>query len=100
MRENVRGEEDRLNPSRVQPCEIREFKRRIEWCNERRRRAMMIIARRDERNRAFVLRLVRVRMNADVQLRRDRERIRKEEHTDQSEMDRNALHRDAIFSLG
>jgi len=44
--------------------------------------------------------LVRVRMNALVQLRRNRERIRKEEHTNQSEMDRNALHRNAIFSLG
>ncbi len=59
----------------------------------------MIIARRDERDRAFVLGLVRVRMNALVQLRRNRERIRKEERTNQSEMDRNALHRDAIFSL-
>jgi len=46
-----------------------------------------------------MLRLVRVRMNTLVQLRRKRERIRKEERTDQSEMDRNALHRDAIFSL-
>jgi hypothetical protein len=35
-----------------------------------------------------------------VQLRRNRERIRKEERTNQSEMDRNALHRNAIFSLG
>ena len=99
MREDVREEEDRLNPSRVQHCEIREFNGRIEWCNERRWRAVMIIARCDERDRAFMLTLVRVRMNALVQLRRNRKRIRQEERTDQSEMDRNALHRDAIFSL-
>jgi hypothetical protein len=98
VRENVREEKDRLNPSRVQHCEIREFNGRIEWCNERWRRTMMTIARRDERDRTFVLRLVRVRMNALVELRRNRKRIRKEERTDQSEMDRNALHRDAIFS--
>jgi hypothetical protein len=100
VREYVRREEDRLNPSRVQRCEIREFNRRVDACDERRWRAMMIIARRDERDRAFVLRLVRVRMNALVQLRRNRERIRKEERTNQSEMDRNALHRSATFSLG
>jgi hypothetical protein len=82
VRENVREEEGRLNPSRVQDRQIREFNRRVDGCDERRRRAMMIIACRDERDRAFVLRLVRVWMNALVHLRRNRKRIRKEERTD------------------
>ena len=59
----------------------------------------MIIAGRDQGNAAFVLRLICVRMDSFVQLRRDRERESKDKRRDQSEMDRPAFHGEPTFSL-
>jgi hypothetical protein len=82
--ENSRAQEERRNPSWIQPRNFREFDKRKRPDTQRRRCGVMNIARSNESSGALVLRLLRVTMDAFVQLRGGRKRDRAEKRDHQS----------------
>ena len=74
--ENARAQEERPDPSRTQSRNFGKLNWQIRRTNERWLRRMIIAARRDECDRAFVLTLLRVRVDALVQSRGNTQRER------------------------
>ena len=74
--ENARAQEERPDPSRTQSRNFGKLNWQIRHTNERWLRRMIIAARRDECDRAFVLTLLRVRVDALVQSRGNTQRER------------------------
>ena len=71
MREDVRVQEEWLNPGRRQLRACREANIKLWRANNRWLSAVLITTRRDQRDRAHVVTAIRVTVNASVQSRRD-----------------------------
>ena len=69
MLEDARAQEERPDPSRTQSRNFGKLNWQIRRTDERWLRRMIIAARRDEGDRAFMLTLLRVRVDALVQPR-------------------------------
>ena len=72
--EDACAQEERPDPSRTQRRNFGKLNWQIRRTNERWLRRMIIVARRDEGDRAFVLALLRVRVDALVQPRGNTQR--------------------------
>lgn len=71
VREEVRVKEEWLNPGGRQLRACREANIKLWRANNRRLSAVLITARRNQRDRAHVITAIRVSVNASVQSRRD-----------------------------
>jgi hypothetical protein len=78
VREDVRLEEERLNPNQVERGNSSKLRNKVRCADERWLRHMITVARCDRRNRTTVLGPGRVGVHALVQLRRNTQRERPE----------------------
>jgi hypothetical protein len=78
VRENVRLEEERLNPGRAESWDSSKLRNEIRNAEKRGLRSMIIAASSNQRNRTTMLGPIRVGVNARVQLRRNAQRERPE----------------------
>ena len=70
MRENVRAKEKWFNPGGRKRHDCREPNLELRGTDKRQLSRMLVIARRDQRNRANVVGAIRIGVNPRVQLRR------------------------------
>ena len=90
--ENARTEKRRFDPLRSQRQSFRKLNGRRRCADQRDVCRMIVTAGRNHRHGATVLGTVRIRVEARVQLRRSRERDRKNKCADQSDGDRHSFH--------
>jgi len=64
--ENVRAKKERLHPGRAEGRDLGELNAGFRRPDKRRMRSVIVVASRDQRNRASVIAAVRVNMNARV----------------------------------
>jgi hypothetical protein len=69
VREDVRFEEERLNPGRAERWKASKLGNEIRRTDERGLRGVIIAASRNQCNRASVIRAIPIRVDARVQLR-------------------------------
>ena len=95
--EDAPAKKRRLNPDRVQRPDVRKLNGGSRGGDERRGRGVIIVAGRDKRDRAFMMRVLRIRMDALVQLRGNREDERAGKRDDQSAASEVSPHCDATL---
>jgi len=71
VREDVRAEEEWLNPGGRQLCACRKANIKLWRADNRGLNTVVITTRRDQRDRTDVVSTIRITVNAAVQLRRD-----------------------------
>jgi hypothetical protein len=69
VREDVRTEEERLNPGSAESCNSSKLRNEVRGADERGLRSMIVAASRYQRYRASVIRTTPISVNARVQLR-------------------------------
>jgi hypothetical protein len=89
VRENVRMQEERLNPDRAERWNSSKLRSKVRCADERGLRSVIIASSHDQCNRARVIRAIAIGVNACVQLRRNTQEQRPEKRSTNGCRDKN-----------